>query len=353
MKVNLNNNNNANNKEGLENIIDYTEFYLLKFNSIIKIIIYLNNNYIFINCKQYKLILSLKDTSKLLKIKFSSLIEAYNFLINKFEDNQIEILEIIRYKNIKLILNINSNKNEEKKEIILTYDNQNKDFIFNVINKLQNEIINLKTQINILQSKNSILKKENESIKLYKEKMNFKNVCILPDSFADFYLDNTFCLFKSIDNIFYLIYSNQKNLIVSYNLNKFQKIAEIFSGHHKLITNFRHYLDKINNKDLVLSISAKENNIKVWEIKYWKCILNIANINLLGFLDSACLLYDNHNNFIITSNSNKQNIPEPIKIFNFQGNKIKEINNSQNQTFFIDVYYENRNNDIFLFKYIR
>ena len=32
--------------------------------------------------------------------------------------------------------------------------------------------------------------------------------------------------------------------------------------------------------------------------------------------------------------------PSPIKIFNFQGQKIDEIKDSEDQTFFIDTYYD-------------
>ena len=348
MNSNLNNNNKKNNNwKGFENIIDYSEFYLLNKNTIYKAIIYINDSNIIINCKQYKISLNLNDISKLLRVQFNTLIEAYNFLINKFEENKIELYDIIRNRYMKFILNESKKKEHKIIEIILTYDIKNKDLIFKQINKLQNEIINLRTQINFLQTEYNALKVENKSLKLPKEKNIFHNAYIIEDSLADFYLDKTFCIFKSLNNISYLIYSNEKNLIVSYNLDTLQKIAEIHSNHKKYITNFRHYLDKINNRDLLLSISAKENNIKVWEITYWKCILNISNINLAGFLDSACLLYDN-NNFIITSNSNQQNDSEPIKIFDFQGNKVKEINNSRNKTFFIDVYYENNDNDIYI-----
>ena len=71
------------------------------------------------------------------------------------------------------------------------------------------------------------------------------------------------------------------------------------------------------------------------------CIYNFKQINDDGFLLSACFLnYKNQNN-IITCNYKFNNIPEPIKIFDFNGNKIKEINGSKECTFFIDVYYDN------------
>ena len=54
-------------------------------------------------------------------------------------------------------------------------------------------------------------------------------------------LDNTFIVFKSINNIYYLIYYTQEKSIISYNLITYQKINEI---KNQDATNFRHYLDK-------------------------------------------------------------------------------------------------------------
>ena len=86
------------------------------------------------------------------------------------------------------------------------------------------------------------------------------------------------------------------------------------------------------------------NNIKLWNIKNFECLLNIVNINNMGRLCSACFLNNNNNNqiYILTSNGNDQPINyEPIKIYDLNGNKIKEINNSNENTYFIDTYYDN------------
>ena len=59
-----------------------------------------------------------------------------------------------------------------------------------------------------------------------------------------------------------------------------------------------------------------------------------------GHLYSACFLKDNNNNYIVSSNYSEVDDVEFIKIFDFKGNKIKEINNSNEITFFIDSYYD-------------
>ena len=40
--------------------------------------------------------------------------------------------------------------------------------------------------------------------------------------------------------------------------------------------------------------------------------------------------------------------PEPIKIFDFNGKKIKEINDSNERTLFIDTYYDNKSSKIYI-----
>ena len=55
--------------------------------------------------------------------------------------------------------------------------------------------------------------------------------------------DNTFCIFESVNKIFYLIYSRIFYTIISYDLTNLKKISEIKNAHNKEITNFRHILD--------------------------------------------------------------------------------------------------------------
>ena len=165
---------------------------------------------------------------------------------------------------------------------------------------------------------------------------------ITKDSYALFGLDNTFCVFKSINDILYLIYTDINSSIISYNLIENIKINEIKNAHSEYITNFRHYLDKNNKRDLILSISATNNNLKIWNINNFECILIIHNVNNTGILKSSCFLYDNNTIYIITSNYNDDvnNIKEGIKVFDLNGNKIKDINDSNYDIIFIATYYD-------------
>ena len=89
-----------------------------------------------------------------------------------------------------------------------------------------------------------------------------------------------------------------------------------------------------------MSISYQDNILKLWNVSNWECSLNISNINNEGYLFSACFLKKNNQNYIITSNLNWNSNPEKIKIFDFNGNKIKEINESNENTLFVDSFYD-------------
>ena len=69
-------------------------------------------------------------------------------------------------------------------------------------------------------------------------------------------------------------------------------------------------------------------------------IKNLKNINNEEFLFSGCFLNENNSNYIVSNNFNLRDNLEPIKIFDFAGKKIKEINDSKDITFFIDSFYD-------------
>ena len=88
-----------------------------------------------------------------------------------------------------------------------------------------------------------------------------------------------------------------------------------------------------------MSISAKDNNIKIWNINNLEFLINIKNINKKGYLNSACFLKDNNEIYIVTSNFYYCTF-ESIKIFDLKGNKIIEIKESNDKTYFIDTFYD-------------
>ena len=88
---------------------------------------------------------------------------------------------------------------------------------------------------------------------------------LINNSMAFFILDNTFVVFKSVNGILCLIYSNDFRSIISYNLIDNKIINVIKNAHEEYIVNFRYYSDKNNKRDLILSIDGC-NDIKIWDI---------------------------------------------------------------------------------------
>ena len=154
------------------------------------------------------------------------------------------------------------------------------------------------------------------------------------DSYSHLSLDNSFCIFNSINNILYLIYANINRSIIAYNIVNNKKMLEIKNAHEEYITNFRYYLDNIKKRDLIISISSDDTNIKIWNINF-ECLININNLNEDGYLFSACLLsYKNQLYIVIPS-------IEFIRTFDFNGNQIKALKDYNESIVIIDNFYDN------------
>ena len=280
-----------------ENFVEYKEYELIKENYKYNLLIGKFKNFIKIKIGDYEAILNNNDIS----LKIDTIDGLYEFLINIFTQKKVIIKEIFINKAIILIIKI-----KEEIEIILKYNKKE----YKNTNKEKNETNNI-------QMLNQLTK----------------------DSHANLPLENVFCVFESIDNIIYLIYSNNDKSIISFNLVNIQKINEIKRAHNFDITNLRHYLDKKNKRNIIMSISTSDFNLKLWNIKNYECLLNIKTINVKGNLLLGSFLNDNNNIFIITYNSMTP-YNELIRVFDLNGNKIKDIKNFF--TFYIDTYYDKK-----------
>ena len=313
--------------------IDYKEYYLVNENIIYKIIIEKIDNNIIFKCKNnYMISLDINNITDIFKNKFDNINSAYDYIVNIFEEKKINIKNIIIKKEI--IINIKI-EDEKEIEINLLYNKYTKNIFIDEINRLKNDINKLKDENNILKKEIALLKAYHtnpKKLKILKEITN--------DSYAEYILDNTFTVFKTINDILYLIYSSQKKSVICYDLNSKNIIKEIKNLHNEYITNIKHYLDKKNERDLIMLICSNNNNIKLWNVNKWECILNLPQVNKEKFLDSACFLNDNDEIFIITCNYNFKGNSESIKVFDINGNKIKEINNSNEETSYIESYYD-------------
>ena len=212
-------------------------------------------------------------------------------------------------------------------------------------NKKSPNISDIEQNSNSLSNENSNFNNVNAS-KNYYFNNSPKNLIFLKNITKDSYgpdlgLINTFEVFKSINNISYLIYVNENNYLISYDLNKQKIITELKNSHKETITSIKYNLNLKNKSEIIMTISYRDNNLKLWNVNNWEKLLNIEKVNRRGILFSGCFLKENKNDLIITSNLFWTEEPDPIKVFDFNGNKIKEINNSSESIYFIDSYYDN------------
>ena len=308
MKSNVINKNNL-----LENILDYQEFILS--NSAINILIGKQKDSIIIKTDEFKIELNIKELSSLFKRIFNNINEAYSYIINLFELNKISPEPI------------------NKESLILTI----------------REIIN----IQILLKKNDTNKQSN-SIKSIKE----NDINLINDSKNDFpdlipinlvddcygcpIIDNSFLTFESINGIIYLIYSNNKKSIIVYDLLTNKILTEIKNAHKCFIYSFRHVLDRKNKRDLFLSVSSKDRNLKVWNLYDFQCLFDIKDIYKYGKMYTACFVNDKDNIYLIPGNYKYKIRKEYqlLKVFNLEGEIIKEIKNSYIQALSIESYLD-------------
>ena len=164
---------------------------------------------------------------------------------------------------------------------------------------------------------------------------------IVDESYSEGNAGNKFIVFYSINGILYLIYSHSYSIII-FNLLSEKKINEIKDAHACYISSFNHYLDKNNNRDLIISISADNNNLKLWNLNNLECLANIKKLNKSGFLNAACFLNQNNHIYILTSNLRISGNCEPIKVYDLNGYIIKDIKDSRNATLYMDSFYDKK-----------
>ena len=330
-------------------LIAYEEYYLIYSNIIYKIIVGKKDEGIIFKTKNYVITFNKNDFSSLINYNFDKIDDVYDLLINSFIKNKAIIKDFSFYKKLTLNMKIIINNIEKDIELILEYNPNNKDFNYlelnNNYNKVLNEIENLKKQI-------TKLKTEIEELKLYYKNKNPIDIQPLPEltkeSYSDDVSDNTFTIFKTIQDFYYIVFSNKNKSIINYNLIEQKKLMEIKNCHNEYITNFRHHLDKNNKRDLILSLSYMDKNIKIWNVNNWECILNLTNIYNHGFIYSACFLEINNTNYILTSNCNLYGDSDPIIVYDFNGKKFKQIRDSYESTSFIDTYFDKKSSKCYI-----
>lgn len=254
--------------------------------------------------------------------------------IKNSNNNSIPLLE-------NPFANINRSLNNPLNPFIMA---QNK---INNEKKEKNNIFQIKNDTDIGSSKNNKNKpdkNENDYFLNNPEKLQYHQT-IVNEAFCRFPIDDHICVFKSINNILTLVYSKHNDeyeldfSIIAFNIVTNQIISVIRGLLNDYLINLRHFLDKINRRDLIISV-FENNKIKIWNLKKCECIIELNEINKGDFIYSAYCLNNNNINYIITSHMGDPQESEGLKIFDFNKNKIGEIKNSNDTTNLVETYYD-------------
>ena len=117
-------NNNIKENNIIENTSEYEEYYLLKKNSVYKIIVERLKNEFIIKYKNYEIKLNNNNLSKITNGIFNNIDEAYELIINAFEKNKIMIKDMVINKSVKLFFKIYIYNKEKDIELILLYNKE-------------------------------------------------------------------------------------------------------------------------------------------------------------------------------------------------------------------------------------
>lgn len=180
-----------------------------------------------------------------------------------------------------------------------------------------------------------IINHENDINKLIYYNLNDNKNYIINDSSSD----SSFLTFNSLDDILVLVYSSENNSIVLYNIIDNKKINIIKNAHNKEISFFRHGIDNKNLRDLILSLSCYDANIKLWDFNNMECLINIYEKYRPKFPLVACIMNDNYQTYVI--NNYCRWINNKINIFSLSGEKLKMIDLKEYTIYNLDNYTDN------------
>jgi len=263
-----------NSNSNIDNIFEYQEFYLQAFNIIHKIIVCKRNEEVIIKSNKYELFLNYNELSTLTKLKFLSIDEAYNYLIELFDENKIVVKSILINKSIQI--SFNEEYQNKDIELCLIYNKRSKNILLfeelnSTIKSLKYEIEKLKKENNDLKEiiKNEINNKENENkIENNSINLNYNDIHI----YKDFVVNNTkLMLEKEIENAEKISIEYEKkadelnnlakDVLKKGNKEKAKKILKKKNTYIDLIKTIEGILALMENQKLMLDTSSEMRKV--------------------------------------------------------------------------------------------
>ena len=144
---------------------------------------------------------------------------------------------------------------------------------------------------------------------------------IIKDNYDDYFISDSFEVYYSYQNFNeIMIVSPNKQYEIRIMSLKTKKIIRVLRGHSSPICIVRHFFNPKNKFDYLISVDDNKILI-VWELSNNFKIKQTLNLTYKNIY-SAIMIFDNKNDYIITSTYNNQNLAEDFtKIFNLENGK--------------------------------
>jgi len=207
-------------------------------------------------------------------------------------------------------------------------------------------------QVSKIESKITIEKesvsylKPNQIVKFNSSPENFvfiKDIC--DSAHVSNSIDSVFCAFRTLKGENLVAWGTPGLTLEIFDLKQNKVTKSIKSAHTQTIFSCRNYVDLVNSNDLLIS-SSYDKSVKVWSYKEnWNNVVNIQSASNGNYIYSVCVLSERHErkNYIISS------CPcEYMKVWDFNGKHIKEFGTNTESTYFVDCWYNNRNETYYI-----
>jgi WD40 repeat protein len=158
-------------------------------------------------------------------------------------------------------------------------------------------------------------------------------------------LDNLFTVFNSKDNKNVLVYPKGERQVDVYDIDDDASLRS-FQAFDENINQCRYFYDPIFNRDLI--ISAGDNAVKVWSINNFKKLVDIEKVYKSKSEISSVLVLSHETarkNYIVVSDYSIN--MNPIKIYDFNGDKLRHIDVNLTVTY-LTYHYDKEDKNYYL-----
>jgi len=286
----------------------------------------------------------------LLKFNIKNVNEYLKSTLIKMEEKQ-SILKLIKYISNKEKSNKTINTGSQ---LISLHNSTKQEKVSQIAKVVDEKIAEIETKINLQldqlekillpsTSEGLILKNSNQKFTGDPAKLTFKmDICTTSHKANS--IDSVFTAFKSIKGNSYVVWGTPSHTIEVYDL-KLEIVKTIPAAHLNTIFSCRHYLDKKNKTDYVIT-SSYDRSVKVWNVSdNWNCVVTITNAHTGYYIYSVCILCNeiDNKNYIISAAPN-----EFSKIWEFSGKHVKDFGINTESTYFINSWFDSKNKKYYI-----